>query len=69
MKFIRTTNKDLNKILRQLRKWGWTIERVGTGHVRVMNRDGRIAVLSSSCSDARGILNAKSDLRKLGAPV
>lgn len=66
---MKTTSKDMNKMLKKLKKLGWTISVTGTTHIRVVSPAGQIAVVSNSCSDRRGLLNARSDLRKIGAPL
>lgn len=68
MKTTKSNNKDMNKLLKQLRKLGWTVEHNGHSHIRVTNLEGAFVVISNSCSDRRGTLNARADLRKIGAP-
>jgi predicted RNA binding protein YcfA (HicA-like mRNA interferase family) len=69
MDALKTKNKDVNKFLKHIKKLGWLIERLGNSHLRITNSNGESTVISNSCSDKRGILNARSDLRKLGADL
>lgn len=68
MNTVKTTNKDMNKLLKQLKKLGWVVEYNGSKHVKVVNLHGEFVVVSNTCSDHRGMLNARADLRRIGAP-
>lgn len=57
--------KDLDALLRRLRKQGYDITKGRRGHLKIRDGEGRIVANSSSTpSDWRGIKNLKGQLRR-----
>ena len=59
-----TTNKDLNKFVKELIKIGWTPERKGKGHWQIRSPGGTVHTIASSPGDFRTIIKFKSDIRR-----
>jgi len=62
--------KDIQDVIRQLEAQGWVVTQAGKRncHWRCQAPDGRgLVFMSSSPSDRRSLLNAKAQLRRLGA--
>lgn len=62
-------NKDLAKLLDDLRKQGAEIERGGGGHYKIKCPGGGIVVASSTNPRGRGLANMKARLRQRGMAV
>ena len=60
-----TSNKDINKYLKELESLGYTITKTSK-HVKVFNNDNKLlTTVSVSASDQRALLNVRSHYRKL----
>ncbi|MFV7761703.1 hypothetical protein ACNPKZ_14240 [Shewanella algae] len=59
-----TKNKDINRIVRQVIKFGWRI-RYGKKHASLIAPNGLQLTIPSTPSDHRALHNFSSDLRKL----
>lgn len=60
-----TSNKDVNKYLRELEILGYTIAKTSK-HVKVFNCNNELlTTVSASASDRRALLNVRSHFRKL----
>ena len=61
----RSSNKDLDTMLRSVASQGARLERTASGHIRVITSSGSI-IVPSTPSDSRGIKNARADMRRIG---
>lgn len=59
-------DKDLKKIVKALRKAGYTVETTKRGHVKVTREDRLVATFSGTPSDWRSLRNTLSVLRRDG---
>jgi hypothetical protein len=66
--YPRTSNKELNKLLKAASKQNWRFKPPGNGgHVVCYSPDGKnIVTVSSSTKSRRGVQNARADFRKAG---
>jgi hypothetical protein len=62
-------DKDLRKILKQLKDLGWNIVETGRGHIKAYPPSGTEFALISGSTDPRAIKNIRSVLRRLGADL
>ena len=58
--------KEIAKMLSGAARSGLTVKQSRNGHFKVYAGSRLVAVLASTPSCSRGLLNARSDLRKLG---
>ena len=57
-------NKEINKILRELKRRGCTVRPTGGGHWRV-SRDGHQSItMAKSPTDHRTLMNVRQDVRR-----
>jgi len=61
-----TTDKDLVKVLRELRRQGFEVTTLRNNHLAVAKDGHRVAVLASTPSDHRSRKNEMADLRAAG---
>lgn len=61
-----TTDKDLVKVLRELRRQGFEVAPLRNHHLAVTKDGHRVAVLSATPSDRRSRKNEMADLRAAG---
>jgi hypothetical protein len=66
---LKIGNKDLAKIMREVSKAGWTIERRANNHIKVIAPDGGFTFISATPSDIRAIPRIVRDLRKMGLNI
>lgn len=64
-------NKDVEKMVAQAKSEGFSVERLGSDHLRISkNGTGRIATISATGRDkARYVENVRSDLKRIGVNV
>lgn len=64
-------NKDVEKMVAQAKSEGFTVERLGSDHLRISkNGTGKMATISATGRDkARYVENVKSDLRRIGVNI
>lgn len=62
-------NRDVRDLLDAARGAGAHVRRTRNNHWQVRVRGGGIVVVPSTPSDARGLLNARAALRRLGVAV
>ena len=59
---------DTGKLLRSLRRQGWTVSKARSGHWHVRDSGGRlVAVAASTPSDHRSLRNFRGAMRRAGA--
>jgi predicted RNA binding protein YcfA (HicA-like mRNA interferase family) len=61
--------KDVDKVVRQLRRQGYTVTRGRrSGHWQVRDKDGRlVAVTSGTPSDPRSLANFRAQMKRAAA--
>lgn len=59
-------NKDIQQLLRAIRRQGFTHHMAKSGHYRVTNRHGRTITVAGTPRRS-GIHRARADLKRLGA--
>lgn len=58
---------DLDKLLKQLQRAGWRVEKTRGGHWKVWSPDGKAQVVTSSTpSDRRSMANFRAQLKRAG---
>jgi 2'-5' RNA ligase len=61
-------NKDVQQMLRRVRRQGFHVRLGGAGHYRITNQDGRtITVAATPRAGRRSLANARAALRRIGA--
>lgn len=66
---MRATPKEWQDLLRLVDDTdGWSVAPARNGHVRVHGPDGQVKQFGRTLSDWRGVLNNRSDLRRMGWP-
>lgn len=67
---LKTTNKRMNKLLKQAEANGWRIISCGSGHIKCYSPDGKtISVVSVSPRSDRAVDAAKSVFKKGGLDI
>lgn len=59
-----STDKDLNKYVRQLVKDGWIPIKHKRGHWQIKSPGGTVHTIAGSVSDFRTIIKFKSDIKR-----
>jgi len=62
-------NKDVQQLLRRLRRQGFRVRFGGTGHYRVTRGDQTVTVPATPRNGRRALANAKANLRRIGADL
>lgn len=62
-------NKDLEKILKQMAKAGYLVEKT-SGHIKIVNptTGGLVFIASTPRGGSRTLLNIRRDLKRIGWP-
>lgn len=64
---------DISRKIRDLVRWlgkhDWPSDIASNGHWRITGPDGQVVCLPYSSSDRRALHNARSRLRRAGAPL
>jgi len=61
-------NKDVQQLLRRLRRQGFRVRFGGTGHYRVISPGGAAVTLSAT-PRSRSLAKVRADLRRIGADL
>lgn len=62
-------NRDVEQLCKKLRKAGWEVLRLKSGHYRCNSPAGDLTVTIGSTPSSRGFQNDRAKLRRNGAPV
>lgn len=60
-------NKDIEQLMRRLRRQGFKVRRAKSGHYRVTGRHGAPVTVPSTPSDCRSLANTRKYLKGIGA--
>lgn len=61
------TDKDLRDLLAEVEESGWSFERGGSGHWKILNSEGElVTTASATASDYRSIKNLRAKLKRKG---